>query len=342
MPRLSTIACAGNEIDYFQCSLFISEEGDVYSKGCGINNSHGHPQHILIPKVIDGLKQIISVVSKDYTMFLDSNGTVYTLGKEIFGDFDSNLPSWEPYKLDLPPIKQIACCKESGFCVSEIGEVFSFGNNENGQLGHGNYDVHPLNYPKKIESLENIDFIECGSQFVICKNFDNSIFSWGRNDSGQLGTTTQEYSPTKCETWNIDISEIIDITCGYNHTLVLMSNKYVYSCGYNFSGQVGRLVDNTSLERIDELSDVVKIECGDNHSLCINSNGNLYVFGDNHCGQLGLGDTENRKTPIKHPSLSNIIDISRGGSNTFVKTSNNEIYAFGFCERVQEERIMKI
>ena len=46
-------------------------------------------------------------------------------------------------------------------------------------------------------------------------------------------------------------------------------------------------------------------------------------------GQLGLGDTDNRNKPIKHPSLSNIIDISKGGFHIFVKTSNNEIYAFG-------------
>ena len=32
---------------------------------------------------------------------------------------------------------------------------------------------------------------------------------------------------------------------------------------------------------------------------------------------------------MKHPSLSNIIDISNGGLRSFVKTSNNEIYAFG-------------
>merc|ERR1739841_51650 len=57
--------------------------------------------------------------------------------------------------------------------------------------------------------------------------------------------------------------------------------------------------------------------------------GDLYLFGGNVYGQLGLGDTNNRHKPIKHPSLSNIIDISKGGFQTFTKTSNNEIYAFG-------------
>ena len=38
---------------------------------------------------------------------------------------------------------------------------------------------------------------------------------------------------------------------------------------------------------------------------------------------------------MKHPSLSNIIDISKGGNLSFVKTSNNDIYAFGNNEYSQ-------
>merc|ERR1712023_428979 len=63
------------------------------------------------------------------------------------------------------------------------------------------------------------------------------------------------------------------------------------------------------------------------------TNNELIVFGDSFFGQLG--DTDNRNKPIKHPSLSNIIDISKGGYHSFVKTSNNEIYAFGYNDHSQ-------
>merc|ERR1711862_439250 len=49
----------------------------------------------------------------------------------------------------------------------------------------------------------------------------------------------------------------------------------------------------------------------------------------------GLDDTNYITMPVKHPSLSNIIDVSKGGVRTFVKTSNNEIYAFGYNEYLQ-------
>ena len=66
------------------------------------------------------------------------------------------------------------------------------------------------------------------------------------------------------------------------------------------------------------------------HIRCIDVNNDLYVFGNNGNRQLGFGDMNRKQSAIiKHPSLSNIIDISLGRYHTFVKTSNNEIYAFG-------------
>ena len=143
-------------------------------------------------------------------------------------------------------------------------------------------------------------------------------------------------STCDCDTFPYRIcnwpKNIVDIKCGDNHTLVLISNQTVYACGSNHVGQLGiisKFGQEQILRKIDTLSEIVRISCGYNHSMCIDAYDNLYIFGHNYRGQLGLGDTDNRNKPIKHPSLSNIVDILCGGHCTFVKTSNNEIYAFG-------------
>ena len=171
-----------------------------------------------------------------------------------------------------------------------------------------------------------------GGNSVFCKILNNEIYCLGRNDDGQLGLgyTERQCIPVLCS--SLLNEDIIDIKCGADHTLVLTSNGDVLSCGYNGNGQLGRETDDnysSSFQKIEDLSEISRIECGYKHSMCIDINNNLFVFGQNYYGQLGLGDTDNRKKPMKHPSLSNIIDISTGGSHTFVKTSNNEIYAFG-------------
>ena len=60
------------------------------------------------------------------------------------------------------------------------------------------------------------------------------------------------------------------------------------------------------------------------NSKFIDINNDVYVFGLGCNVKLGLDDTKNIFKPTKHPSLSNIIDISKGGCNTFFKTSKNE------------------
>jgi len=69
--------------------------------------------------------------------------------------------------------------------------------------------------------------------------------------------------------------------------------------------------------------------------LILTLNQEVLSCGSNYNGQLGLDDTNYITMPVKHPSLSNIIDVSKGGVRTFVKTSNNEIYAFGYNEYLQ-------
>ena len=191
--------------------------------------------------------------------------------------------------------------------------------------------------PQKIPNLQDIEFVECVHTHVFCKSIHNQLYGWGNNERGKLGLSGTNYhcSPVLYTNWP---DNIVVIKCGVSHTLVLTSNQEVFTCGNNVCGQLGRKLAttfDTSLIIVEGLSEITRIECGDYHSMCIDNYENLFVFGDNEYGQLGLGDTQNRFKPIKHPSLSNIIDISKGGDQTFVKTSNNEIYAFGNNEYSQ-------
>ena len=334
----STIVCGDSYFD--GNTTCISKEGDVYTFGSNFAFALGSNEKS-IPKKIPCLTAIKSICcSCHHTICLDIDGIVFSFGSndcsQLGIDKDIVEFTYKPQIVELPGlVKQISCGEDFSICLTEKSEVFSFGDNQYGQLGHGNNFQYKypkqIQFLKHIEALKDIDFVECGSCYAICKTNCNDIYGWGYNAEGQLGVNRKntQYKPIKCEDWP---DNIIDIKCGIAHTLVLTATQEVFSCGSNEFGRLGRetnVLFSTTLEKIDTLSEIIRIECGDIHSLCIDIYHNLFVFGDNEQGQLGLGQTEETNLPIKHPSLLNIIDVSSKGDHTFVKTSNNEIYAFG-------------
>ena len=319
----ATLICADMFPNEF--TMCLSNDGDVYTFGNARTGAYGHKeQETPKPTLIPSLKCIkLITCGLSHSVCLNEKGEVFTFGQNAFGQLGVGKEKRElklthiPQKVKIPRIKQLSSGNNFTACVSEDGYVYSFG------------ELNSKNAPRKIESLKNVDFVECGALHVICKTLDNTLYGFGNNSSGQLGLghCNTVSNPVELEEW----PEIIDVKCGCMHTIVLSLNQEVFSCGYENYGQLGREVqgDNAVLTKIEGLSEIVRIECAPFGTMCIDSNYELYVFGANEEGQLGLGDKDDKHLPIKNPSLSNIIDISSGGFHTFVKTINNEIFAFG-------------
>ena len=341
--RYGTIVCI------HKCTFCISSDGLLYLIGSLDGEIDKNPCQQIHPN----LNNIISVVcGKHHALCLDTSGNVYIFTNEYFKSIrktsryrmescselfertkkkflghETSPHIFEPYKIALPTIKQISFRDDIAFCVSESGNVYSFGYKTN-----LNYDTF-LNFysPHKISSLKDVEFVECGSGYAIFKTHSEEIYCWGKNNLGQLGIGNTYNQPNPFKS-TICPDNIIDIKCGENHTLILTSSQEIYSCGSNRFGQLGRETDeyfSAVFQKIDNIPEIIRIECGDGNSMAIDIDNDLFVFGNNSNGELGLNDILHRDEPTKNPLLSNIIDISSGRDHTFVKTSNNEIYAFG-------------
>jgi hypothetical protein len=68
---------------------------------------------------------------------------------------------------------------------------------------------------------------------------DGSIYGCGYNLRGQLGNGGTTNTSTLTAMTNTIGKTPVSISCGTDHTLVLMSDGYVYGCGYNYFGQLG-------------------------------------------------------------------------------------------------------
>ena len=318
----------------------ISDDRLVYIFG-NINNYvsfNGNSNITRIPRLIIGLGDIKMInCGFEHILCLDFNGSVFSFGKNYRGQLGLGKHPDElrgtniPQKVDIPSCKQIVCGDEFSMCLTEEDLLYSFGSNLYGRLGLGSYNDNYY-FPQLIPDLHNVEYIVCGNLHSICKTSNNTYYGWGSNYYGQLGYIEYEIynKPTLCNNYPDDI---ISIKCGSFYTLLLTLEGNIYSLGDNYFGQLGLNSNDIKMTNIPTLianiPEIKRIECGSDHSVCIDVNNHLWLFGKNRFGNLGLGDDENRYKPIKHPTLSSIMDISSGGSCIFIKTLDGKIYAFG-------------
>ena len=273
-------------------------------------------------------------------------------------------------------VKTVACSYYHSLVATDDGFLWGFGRNDYGQLGTGNtidvsepVSISTLNKPtNRVKSNRSLPFlistsegfssaagssavdivsVACGQYHSVVVLGDGSVWSFGKNDYGQLGLegsfTTMKTLP--CLVKGLLFSKkSIQVACGYYHTLVLDSLGQVYSFGRNDHGQLGlghsvqkvygpQLVRDIALEDYELLETynvdsfpkealgiVAEIATGCYHSLLRSFDGKLLSFGRNSHGQLGLGDTTERHFPTLVPGTEGleVISISAGFYHTSI------------------------
>uniref|UniRef100_K3WR42 Rab-GAP TBC domain-containing protein n=1 Tax=Globisporangium ultimum (strain ATCC 200006 / CBS 805.95 / DAOM BR144) TaxID=431595 RepID=K3WR42_GLOUD len=295
------IACGGEHL------LYLTDTGDVYSYGDNEEKKaykRGHLSSFLVPRLVEE----------------------FALEKA----------------LHRTKIIKVACGAQHSVGITEVGELYTWGSGEDGRLGHG--DMRDRAVPRKIMSLlrERVVHASCGGAHTAALTDKNKVFTFGRGRNGRLGLGDNKWRDTPHEvtsfpplgrdgsvfSWgkqgegqcglgyldkdqlvprNIEKlldSHIIDIACGYTHTLALTSKGEVYSWGLGEYGQLGRgivyqpvpeLVDFSSV--LNSPDRIVRVYCGAFHSVVTTETRVMFSWGLNMYGACGLGHTANKDTP---------------------------------------------
>jgi len=87
-------------------------------------------------------------------------------------------------------ITDICCGENHTMAVTENGEVYSWGNGQFGQLGHG--DLGRQTVPMKIHIDESVKMVKvsAGRRHSVALDDKGRVFVWGCNDLCQLGLKT--------------------------------------------------------------------------------------------------------------------------------------------------------
>ncbi|XP_036996961.2 E3 ISG15--protein ligase HERC5 [Artibeus jamaicensis] len=208
-------------------------------------------------------------------------------------------------------IIQITCGDYHSLALSKGGELFAWGQNLHGQLGLGKVlDSTPT--PQIVEHLSGVPLaqISAGKAHSMALSMSGNIYSWGRNNFGQLGLghTNNEDFPSLIEA--LESQKVEFLACGGSHTAVLTKDGLLFTFGAGKYGQLGHNSTENELKPclVTELvgNRVTQIACGRWHTLAYVSDlGKVFSFGSGKEGQLGNGGTHNQLIPLPMKLPSN-------------------------------------
>lgn len=216
-------------------------------------------------------------------------------------------------------------------CISDGGDVYSFGCNIQGQLGTG--DNESRNIPYHISNLPLITKVSCGEYFTLCLDESGYLWSFGENNRGQLGIGNCESQNTPIRIKGI--SEISSIACGAEHSLCLTNSTELWSFGRNEEFQLCLSEqENTQVSspKKTEFSNIKLIVAGYRYSIFQDEDGIIYGKGDNELNQMGSIDNKNSRNPkvntLNFPN--NITAIACGWAHSILLDSEGIVYGIGY------------
>jgi alpha-tubulin suppressor-like RCC1 family protein len=249
---------------------------------------------------IDNVKQIEP--SFMHTFFLKQDGSVWVVGNNVndnmqVGTFE-HITS-PAYLEHFGVVDQLSMGQGFVLLLMDDGTVYGAGNNWNGELGIGNQSYIVLD-PTQMLGMESAKQVAAGEKHSVILKTDGTVWVTGSNYYGQLGIGA--ISDTICEPIQVlSIPEIIKISCGYSHTLLLDIDGNVWAMGNNEYGQLGFVGDLRVYypEKIESLTGVSDIIGGAYHTLFLMNDGTILTSGLNSAGQLGDGSIINKSEPVE-------------------------------------------
>uniref|UniRef100_A0A8C3T474 HECT-type E3 ubiquitin transferase n=1 Tax=Chelydra serpentina TaxID=8475 RepID=A0A8C3T474_CHESE len=244
----------------------------------------------------------------------------------------------EPRKSDFflnKKIQDVGCGLRHTVFVLDDGTVYTCGCNDLGQLGH----EKSRKRPEHVGALDaqNIVSVSCGEAHTLALNDKGQVYAWGLATDGQLALPgTEECIRIPRNIKSLSDIQIMQVACGYYHSLALSKGSEVYSWGQNKYGQLGigyEFKKQASPQLIKSLLGIpfAQIAAGGAHSFVLTLSGAVFGWGRNKFGQLGLNDENDRYVPnlLKSLRSQKIIHICCGEDHTAALTKEGGVFTFG-------------
>jgi len=223
----------------------VKTDGTLWSWGANQYGQLGlsNTTYFSSPKQVGSLTNWLQVVASSYNgaLAVKTDGTLWAWGQNNQGQLGQNNTT------NLSSPKQVGSLTNwltvagggyygQSYAIKTDGTLWSWGNNDFGQLGLGNRTKYSS--PKQVGSLTNWSKISSGNFSIVALKTDSTLWSWGYNAAGQLGVgnITSYSSPQQVGS----LTNWLTISAGgYEAVSAIKTDGTLWAWGNNAYGQLG-------------------------------------------------------------------------------------------------------
>ncbi|KAJ0241679.1 Regulator of chromosome condensation [Hirschfeldia incana] len=244
--------------------------------------------------------------------------------------------------------QSISCGSNYAVLVTKQGQVYSWGEESGGRLGHGVCSYVPQ--PKLIDEFDgsSVELADCGEFHTCAVTSSGDLYTWGdgAHNAGLLGLGSEasHWKPVRI-LGQMEGVNVKTISCGPWHTAFVTSEGKLFTYGDGTFGALGHgdRVSTSAPREAEALSGcrTIKIACGVWHSAAVVSvfgeaaaSGKLFTWGDGEDGKLGHGDKESRLIPscVTELDATSFQQVACGQSITVALSDSGQVYAMGVVD----------
>ncbi|TNN89469.1 putative E3 ubiquitin-protein ligase HERC3 [Liparis tanakae] len=161
------------------------------------------------------------------------------------------------------------------------------------------------------------------------------MLCWGNAKDGQLGIGIERnpmFEPSNSHVFSG--RGLKEAACGGQHSMFLLHDGSVYTCGSNSCGQLGHSKPGTFPELVGALDTqtITMVSSGRSHSMAVNEQGQVFAWGSGEEGQLGLGTAE---AAVRIPRLvkrlceQRISQVMCGNQHCIALSRDGQLFTWG-------------
>ena len=311
-----------------------------------------------VPRVVVGLGRVrirTVVASLVHSLACSDEGVAYSFGFGRCGQLGHGDNAFQPTPRAIAAlqgvhISAVAAGAEHSLVLTTTGALYSFGEGENGSLGHG--DWNNQHTPKLVEALQGVRVVAVAANAMasLALGEAGEVYSFGY--SFYLFPEENQHTPLAIP--ELQGVRVCAMATGGEHSLVVSREGRLYSFGMPRSRlalghgediQSGYTPDIQPLYQpmprlVTALQGVrvLAVAAGHDHSLALSDTGEVYSFGGValrweltvYGGFPELGRVcETNLTPVVIPGLQGVHSISAGDRTSFAVTNAGVVYGWG-------------